>query len=86
MTAATLYGLMTNNHPIRPKGDGRSIMVSAFLCECHGLLRLSDDENRNMTAFQLTQQLLLSLVCINIYFLRRSNKVRHYKSALLRKK
>ena len=25
-----------NNHPIRPKGDGRSIMVSAFLCECHG--------------------------------------------------
>jgi hypothetical protein len=26
-----------NNHPIRPKGDGRSIMVSAFLCECHGL-------------------------------------------------
>lgn len=26
---------------IRPKGNGRSIMVSAFLCECQGLLRLS---------------------------------------------
>jgi hypothetical protein len=25
---------------LRPKGDGRSIMVSAFLCECHGLLQL----------------------------------------------
>ena len=23
---------------LRPKGEGRSIMVSAFLCECHGLL------------------------------------------------
>ena len=33
-----------NNHPIRPKGDGRSIMVSAFLCECHGLLRLTEDQ------------------------------------------
>lgn len=28
---------------IRPKGEGASIMVSAFLCQCHGLLRLSDD-------------------------------------------
>jgi hypothetical protein len=25
---------------IRPKGPGASIMVSAFLCQCHGLLRL----------------------------------------------
>jgi hypothetical protein len=33
-----------DNHPIRPKGDGRSLMVSAFLCECHGLLRLSDEQ------------------------------------------
>lgn len=33
-----------DNHPIRPKGDGRSIMVSAFLCECHGLLRLSEEQ------------------------------------------
>ena len=28
---------------IRPKGTGKSLMVSAFLCECHGLLRLSDE-------------------------------------------
>lgn len=26
---------------IRPKGEGASIMVSAFLCPCHGMLRLS---------------------------------------------
>jgi hypothetical protein len=32
------------NRPIRPKGDGRSLMVSAFLCECHGLLRLNDEQ------------------------------------------
>ena len=29
-----------NHNVLRPKGDGRSIMVSAFLCECHGLLQL----------------------------------------------
>ena len=28
---------------IRPKGEGASIMVSAFLCQCHGLLRLPRD-------------------------------------------
>ena len=28
---------------IRPKGEGASIMVSAFLCQCHGLLRLPGD-------------------------------------------
>ena len=27
---------------LRPKGPGASIMVSAFLCQCHGLLRLSE--------------------------------------------
>ena len=35
-----------NNHPIRPKGDGRSIMVSAFLCECHGILKLNEEQKR----------------------------------------
>ena len=35
-----------NNMPIRPKGDGRSIMISAFLCECHGLLNLSESEKQ----------------------------------------
>ena len=28
---------------LRPKGDGRSIMVSEFLCECHGLLQLTPE-------------------------------------------
>lgn len=28
---------------LRPKGEGASIMVSGFLCPCHGLLRLTDD-------------------------------------------
>ena len=32
------------NRPILPKGDGRSLMVSAFLFECHGLLRLNDEQ------------------------------------------
>ena len=31
------------NRQIRPKGNGRTIMVSAFLCECHGLLKLPED-------------------------------------------
>ncbi|RKF53826.1 hypothetical protein OnM2_101030 [Erysiphe neolycopersici] len=29
---------------LRPKGEGRSIMVSAFLCECHGPMKLSDEQ------------------------------------------
>ncbi|CAG8625873.1 17591_t:CDS:2 [Acaulospora morrowiae] len=29
---------------LRSKHIGRSIMVSAFVCPCHGLLRLSDDQ------------------------------------------
>lgn len=33
-----------NHRQIRPKGPGKSLMVSAFLCECHGLLRLSPDQ------------------------------------------
>jgi hypothetical protein len=33
-----------NDTRIRPKGDGRSIMVSAFLCECHGLLKSNDHQ------------------------------------------
>jgi hypothetical protein len=32
-----------DNRQIRPKGNGRSVMVSAFLCECHGILRLDDE-------------------------------------------
>ena len=29
---------------LRSKHQGCSIMVSAFLCPCHGLLRLSDEQ------------------------------------------
>ena len=29
---------------LRPKGSGRSLMVSEFLCECHGRLRLTKEQ------------------------------------------
>ena len=32
-----------NNRQIRPKGNGQSVMVSAFLCECHGILKLTKE-------------------------------------------
>jgi hypothetical protein len=28
---------------LRPKGEGASIMVPAFLCPCHGIIRLTDE-------------------------------------------
>lgn len=31
-----------NDRPLRPKGQGQSIMVSEFLCECHGPIKLSE--------------------------------------------
>jgi len=33
-----------NHRQIRPKGSGKSLMVSAFLFECHGLLRLPEEQ------------------------------------------
>eukprot|EP01034_Spumella_vulgaris_P044767 gene44767-55707_t len=30
--------------PLRPKGRGRSYMVSEFLCQCHGHLELNDEQ------------------------------------------
>jgi hypothetical protein len=33
-----------DNRQIRSKGTGKSLMVSAFLCESHGLPRLSDGQ------------------------------------------
>jgi hypothetical protein len=33
-----------DNMPIRPKSGGRSIMVSEFLCECHGPMKLLDEQ------------------------------------------
>jgi hypothetical protein len=35
-----------NNRQIRPKGNGRSVMVSAFLCECHGILKLNEQQQQ----------------------------------------
>ena len=32
-----------NNRQIRPKGNGQSVMVSAFMCECHEILALSEE-------------------------------------------
>jgi hypothetical protein len=41
------YCWLDDDHrQIRPKGNGRSVMVSAFLCECHGILRLDEDQQR----------------------------------------
>ncbi|RKF60350.1 hypothetical protein OnM2_051066 [Erysiphe neolycopersici] len=33
-----------DHKPLRPKGEGRSIMVSAFLCECHRPMKLTDEQ------------------------------------------
>ena len=38
-----------NDRPLRPKGQGRSIMVSEFLCECHGPLKLSEHQMKDHT-------------------------------------
>ena len=32
---------------LRPKGSGRSLMVSEFLCECHGRMKLDEEQQRN---------------------------------------
>lgn len=32
------------NRPLHPKGQGRSMMVSKFLCECHGPLKLNPQQ------------------------------------------
>ena len=33
-----------DGNELLPKGSGRSVMVSGFLCECHGALRLSNEK------------------------------------------
>ena len=38
---ATIW-MDANDRPLRPKGQGRSIMVSEFLCECHGPMKLNE--------------------------------------------
>ena len=37
------------DRPLRPKGQGRSIMVSEFLCECHGPLKLIEHQMKDHT-------------------------------------
>jgi hypothetical protein len=32
--------------PLRAKGDGNSIMISQFLCPCHGVMTVTDDQAR----------------------------------------
>ena len=38
----TTIWMDVNDRPLRPKGQGRSIMVSEFLCECHGPMKLNE--------------------------------------------
>ena len=38
--------VLKDHNTLRPKGNGRSIMVSEFLCECHGRLVLSPSQQR----------------------------------------
>eukprot|EP00474_Spongospora_subterranea_P006058 CRZ06516.1 hypothetical protein [Spongospora subterranea] len=33
-----------DHRPLRQKGKGKSILVSVFLCECHGRLQLSPEQ------------------------------------------
>lgn len=42
----TTIWMEADRNPLRPKGQGRSIMVSEFLCECHGRLQLSEEQHR----------------------------------------
>lgn len=40
---ATIW-MDADDRPLRPKGQGRSIMVSEFLCECHGPMKLDESQ------------------------------------------
>ena len=40
----TTIWMDANDRPLRPKGQGRSIMVSEFLCECHGPMKLNHEQ------------------------------------------
>jgi hypothetical protein len=47
------YWLKEGKQVLKKKGCGRLIMISAFLCECYGLLALTDEmvaENEKMAA------------------------------------
>lgn len=38
----TTIWMDANDRPLRPKGQGRSIMISEFLCKCHGPMKLNE--------------------------------------------
>jgi hypothetical protein len=40
--------LMEGETRIRKKGQGQALMVSDFMCPCHGALRISDDESKRL--------------------------------------
>ena len=42
---------LRGHEPIKKKGEGKSIMISEFLCECHGHLRITEDQAREKNVF-----------------------------------
>ena len=40
--------------PLRKKGKGRCIMISEFLCECHGVMKIDDNGEEETTMEMLT--------------------------------
>jgi len=44
---------------LRPKGEGRSLMVSEFLCECHGPMKLTDEQRRAHPAIEHSETLVI---------------------------
>jgi len=53
---------------LRSKYQGRSIMVSAFLCPCHGLLRLSDEQLQANSHIENKEALILRFVQTDGYW------------------
>ena len=53
---------------LRSKHQGRSIMVSAFLCPCHGLLRLSDEQLQANPHIENKEALILRSVQTDGYW------------------
>jgi hypothetical protein len=42
LTRMTEGAIVETHRQIRIKGNDRNVMVSVFLCECHGLLKLNE--------------------------------------------
>ena len=50
-----------DNLPLRPNDEGRSIMVSDFLCECHGPLKLSSEQQRKTPNIEPESVMIIKL-------------------------